>query len=94
MVVHPDRVEDSWWRKEGHNLAPGDLGSVWETRPDVLVVGTGFHGNMRVPEEIRRFSRSLGIELRAAPTCQTVTDFNDLASDPSRKVSAAFHLTC
>ncbi len=94
VIVHGDRIEGSWWRKEGHNLAPEDLGSVWERRPDVLVVGTGFYGNMRVPDETRRFAQSLGIELRAAPTAEAVADFNDLAQDPSRKVTAAFHLTC
>ena len=94
VIVQGDRVEGSWWHKEGHNPAPDDLGSMWETRPDVLVVGTGSYGNMRVPEETREFASSLGIELRSAPTTEVVGDFNDLASDPSRKAAAAFHLTC
>ena len=94
VIVHPDRIEGSWWRKEGHNLVVEDLGSVWESRPDILVVGTGYYGNMRVPEETREFARSLGIELRAAKTTDAVKAFNDLAEDPSKTIAAAFHLTC
>jgi hypothetical protein len=42
-------VKDNWWRKEGHRLAAADISDILSAKPDVLVIGTGYAGNMRVP---------------------------------------------
>ena len=94
LIIHPDRIEGAWWRKEGHRLFVDDLATVWKDAPDTIVVGTGFHGNMKVEEETRAFARDLGIGILAAPTHVAVTTFNELQASPGRWILAALHLTC
>jgi len=94
VIIGPGGVDSPWWRKEGHNLAPQDLDAVWRQRPDVLVVGTGYHGRMRVPEETARWVREQGVDLIALPTTEAVERFNALDAKGEGTVVAAFHLTC
>ena len=92
LIVFPDKVRDGWWRKEGHRLHVEDLKDVLEVKPEVLVVGTGYSGLMRVPHETRKYVESEGIELIAQNTAEACETFNRLVK--SRKVVAALHLTC
>ncbi|HIE53378.1 MAG TPA: hypothetical protein EYP85_16620 [Armatimonadetes bacterium] len=92
VIVYPDRVDASWWRKEGHRLDPADLQEALAAQPEVLVVGTGCYGCMKVPPETAEFVRQQGVELIAARTSEAVQKYNALAS--SKRVVAALHLTC
>ncbi len=94
VIIHPARIEASWWRKEGHCLRVEDLERVWDSKPDTLVVGTGFHGNMMVPEETLAHVRARGVDIRTAPSREAVALFNELQADPEHQVVGAFHLTC
>ena len=93
VIIHPDRVEGSWWRTEGHRLDVQDLERVWDSEPETLVVGTGYYGNMRIPRETLDFVRSRGIEVIAQPTPDAVETFNTLQTDSGRRVVAVLHLT-
>ena len=53
-----------------------DLATVWKDVPHMIVVGTSFHGNIKIEEETRAFARDYGIEILAAPTRAAVTIFN------------------
>ena len=93
LIVHNDGVIPDWWRKEGHRLAVGDLQDVIERlKPEVVVVGKGRFGMMRVSPEFEHYLDEKGIELRAANTGRAVQIFNELVD--SRRVLGAFHLTC
>ena len=92
LIVFSDTVRGGWWRKEGHRLHVEDLKDVLEVKPEVLVVGTGYSGLMRVPPETRRYVESEGIEFIAQKTAEACETFNRLVK--SRKVVAALHLTC
>ncbi|MFQ6111526.1 MAG: Mth938-like domain-containing protein, partial [Nitrospinota bacterium] len=92
VIIFPDRVRSSWWRKEGHELALQDLEEVLAEKPEVLVVGTGASGCMRVLPETERELKRRGIELRAEPTGAACTLYNELSK--KRKAVAALHLTC
>jgi len=92
LIVFSDKVRDGWWRKEGHRLHVEDLKDVLEFKPEVLVVGTGYSGLMRIPPETRRYVESEGIELISQKTAEACETFNRLVK--SRKVVAALHLTC
>ena len=92
LILLPDRVVGNWWRKEGHRLLPEDLKEVFEARPEVLVVGTGAYGMMKVPEETRRAVEEAGIELRVARTGEAWRLYNRLRE--KRRTAGAFHLTC
>lgn len=92
IIIFPDRVEPSWWRKEGHRLDPDDLAAVVAVSPEILVVGTGAHGVMQVPEETVAWLRARGIDVRSAKTGEAIEIFKELAK--TRKAVAALHLTC
>jgi hypothetical protein len=92
LIVYPDRVDPSWWRKEGHYLQKEDLSGIVAARPDILVVGTGDMGVMQVPESTITFLKDHGIEVHVAKTGKSVELFNSQPAD--KKVIGAFHLTC
>jgi hypothetical protein len=92
LIILPDRVLGGWWRQEGHSLHAGDLEAVLEARPDVLVVGRGAHGRMRVAPEAARALQAAGVELVAQPTEEACQTYNRLREQ--RTVAAALHLTC
>ena len=92
VIVLPDRVIGGWGRKEGHALHPEDLRAVFEAAPEVLVVGQGASGLMRVTQETRDALGQAGIELIALPTPEAVETYNRLRD--ARPVAAALHLTC
>jgi hypothetical protein len=92
LILLPDRVMGDWWRKEGHRLAPEDLEVVIDAGPEVLVIGTGASGLMKVPPMTMQALEEAGIELRVSTTAEACRIYNDLRND--RHVAGAFHLTC
>jgi hypothetical protein len=92
LIIYPDRIDSTWWRKEGHLLEVEDLQGVAGVRPDLLLVGTGRFGMMRIPRETKHFLTSLGIELLAEDTEKACAIFNRVAEE--KKVVFALHLTC
>ena len=92
VVIYPKRVDDHWWRKEGHLLLPGDLEEVTKEKPTLLVIGTGSPGLMKVPLATSEWIRSKGIEVKIEPTQRACQIYNQLHK--SKKVIAALHLTC
>ena len=82
-----------WWRVEGHELASSDIEDILSQAPEVLVVGMGLPGYMKVKGELRRRLAAGGISLIDEPTPQAVKTFNRLKKS-GKKVAGAFHLTC
>ena len=60
---------------------------------DVLVVGAGYAGNMRVEETLRSKLKQAGIEIIAERSADAVKTFNQLRLE-GKYVAGAFHLTC
>jgi len=92
VIIYPDRVDSSWWRKKGHNLCLEDLQEVLQYQPEVLVIGKGKPGLMAVGADLIEQMAQRGIEAHALPTSKAVKLYNRLSSE--RKVVAALHLTC
>lgn len=92
LIVFPDRIEASWWRKEGHKLCIADLAEVVAAQPECLVVGTGNPGLMTVLPETRKHLQQQGIQLVVEPTAQAYQTYNNLSA--TTRVVGAFHLTC
>jgi len=93
VIVHGDRVRSPWWRARGHELAAADLADLLAQPPRVLVIGTGYHGRMRVLPETLAALQAKGIEVHTRRTGEAVDEFNRLAA-AGRDVAAALHLTC
>ena len=93
LIISPEQVIDSWWRKQGHNLDVTDLDDIVKAKPDMLIIGTGYYGRMQVPDETRQYLQQQGIKVRLAKTGDAVAEFNALQKERARIV-AALHLTC
>lgn len=95
LILFPERVIENWWRKEGHKVHFEDLEEILEhePKPDVFVLGTGYHGLVKVPPEVKTALKSHGIELTAQPTREACQTFNKLLKS-KRRVVGAFHITC
>ena len=87
------RVKGDWWRREGHRLDSRDITDILEMHPEVLVIGTGYAEQMRVPESTREAIASHGIQMKVEKTDRAVRTFNHLLKE-GRVVAGAFHLTC
>jgi hypothetical protein len=92
VIIYPERVNSSWWRREGHNLCMEDLQEVLRYQPEVLVIGQGKPGLMAVGADLIDQLNQRGIEVHAAATAKAVKLYNQLS--PGKKVVAALHLTC
>jgi len=92
VIIFPDRVQGSWWRSKVHELCLEDITEVITKNPEVLVVGAGESGLMKVLPEVQKDIKARGIKLIAEPTSEACKTYNQLSR--SQKVVAALHLTC
>jgi len=92
IILLPQRVMPGWRRREGHVLSPEDLTEVVQERPDLLIVGTGSYGLVKVTPEARQHLEANNIELIVEDTSAACQTYNRLCG--TKKVAAALHLTC
>ena len=92
VLVFPDRVKSDWWRLEGHKLSVEDLDEVLQAKPEILVVGTGYYGLLKVLPETAAHLQREGIQVIAEKTGDAYHTFNELSK--AKRVVGAFHLTC
>jgi len=92
IILFPDSIRSDWWRKRGHELCLEDIADVMNQNPEVLVIGTGASGLVKVLPEVKQAAQARGIKLIAEPTDKACNTYNKLSR--SQKVVAALHLTC
>lgn len=92
VIVFPDRVRGDWWRKVGHELCLEDITEVIASKPEVLIVGMGTPGLVKVLPEVQQVLEAQGIKLITEATDTACHTYNQLCH--SQKVVAALHLTC
>jgi hypothetical protein len=93
VIVMGEKIKAGWWRKEGHVLHASDVeDALEEFLPEVVVIGTGYSGMMKVPVETKQYLKTKGVELRVEKTEEACRVFNTLSK--SKRVLAALHLTC
>lgn len=86
-------VKENWWRGEGHRLDTNDIKDILSARPEVIVIGTGYAGNMRIPASVQQTIEGHHIKVIAATTADAIKAFNQLEAE-GKDVAGAFHLTC
>ena len=92
LIIYPDRVDASWWRQQGHLLQMEDLEEILKEKPGILIIGTGYMGVMKVPAALKEQLENTGVELHVERSRKAVKHFNSVYK--TKKVIAAFHLTC
>ncbi len=92
VIIFPDRVSDNWWRKTGHQLCLKDIADIINEGLEVLIVGTGASGLMKVLPEVERSVKTQGIKLIVEATDKACHTYNHICH--SQRVVAALHITC
>ena len=92
VIIFPDRVKDNWRRKISHQLRLDELSEAIAEKPEVLVIGTGASGLMKVLPEVKPSLEAQGIKLIAEPTKEACNIYNRLCH--SQRIVVALHLTC
>ena len=92
LVIYPNAIDATWWRKQGHRLLPEDLEDILVNKPKMLIIGTGFYDLMKIDKRTIKLLKEKSIELFADNTRKAVEKFNSIEN--RKDVIAAFHLTC
>ena len=93
VIICRETVLTPWWRQSGHVFEIDDLEDVMSVEPDIVVLGTGFFGRVRVPRTTVSMLEEAGWEVLVLRTGQAVAEFNRCA-EVGRDAAAALHLTC
>lgn len=92
LIIFPDYIQDNWWRREGHLLRITDLKTVLNYQPDVLIIGTGMYGFMKIDKNLIEILKNSNIKrVLVEKTKKACLCYND--ETLSKKV-AVLHLTC
>ena len=89
LIIFPDRVKDDWWRKSGHQLRLEDIAEVITESPEVLVVGTGASGLMKLLPEVEESLEAQDVKLIVETTDQVCHTYNRLRH--SQRVVVVLH---
>lgn len=81
------------YRAKEHTLEVGELLAALRPGPEVVVVGTGQEGAIRIAPEVNQIAEQKGITMYAEKTPKAVKLFNAF-SDQGKKVVGIFHVTC
>jgi len=92
LLIWPGHIKSDWWRAEGHLLQIADVFEALTANPQVLVVGTGQPGHLRVDPALTAHLQDQGIELVVKPTREACQVINQMSG--KRRWAAALHLTC
>ena len=92
IIIYKNSIDDKWWRKKSHNLCIEDIQEIFDKKPEVLIIGTGYYGLMKVPLELIKYLESNNIEVIIKKTKDACDEYNTLYQ--KKNVIAAFHLTC
>ena len=92
IIYSDDRIENPWRRSESHYLTSEDIPDVVSNVPEVVIIGTGAVGIMKVDEELLSLLRQKGVEIYVERTKQATKIYNDISKN--KKTCACLHLTC
>ncbi|MBI4285619.1 MAG: hypothetical protein HY670_06940 [Chloroflexi bacterium] len=85
--------EASKSRAGSHTVTRTELENIKPTQPDVVVIGTGVSGLVRLAGDIEVYQKRAKLNLMLLATPQAVTEFNRLTGE-GKKVAALIHVTC
>jgi hypothetical protein len=79
-------------KPSSHTFSKADLHEQLLRGPDVLIVGTGTAGLVRIDPGVEIAAKLAGVELIAKPTPEAVNEFNRRAR--KERTIAVIHITC
>ncbi|WP_457549177.1 Mth938-like domain-containing protein [Archaeoglobus sp.] len=92
VIVYGDFVK-KWWREEGHRVQVEDVEDILKLRPEIVVIGTGYYGVVKVDRDVIEKLKNEGIDVICEESREAVETYNRLLEE-GKKVALAIHLTC
>ena len=92
LIIYSDKISSNWRRKTGHLLTETDVKEIIDYKHEVLIIGTGSRGLMKVNDKLKEKLKALGIEFVIRKTAEAVNEYNRIYKD--KRVVCALHLTC
>ena len=93
VILYTGIVMDNWIRKSGHFLEYDDIKHLITSEPEIIIIGTGVYGRMKVAKDLLSRFKGLDIEVEILSNEQALTVYNKKIRE-TQKVGACFHLTC
>ncbi len=81
------------YRTKDHTIEMGEFIKVLRQGPEMIIVGAGQDGVVRIQPEVNQWAQDKGITVYAEKTPKAVEMFNAFA-DQGKKVVGIFHVTC
>lgn len=76
----------------GHLIANFELEMMLREKPDVIIIGDGMYGALKVGEEAKKMVEEAGVELIIERTPKAAERYNEMSK--SKRVCALLHSTC
>ncbi len=76
-----------------HKIGGWEIKKLFETNPEIIVVGTGWQGELDPGQDLENQAKEKGIEFAVLPTPKAVELFNEKI-EQGKKVNALIHTTC
>jgi len=81
-------------RREGdHKVSADEIRSILGSNPEVIVIGTGQFGCVKLSEEAAKVAEAHGVEVFRARTPRAIKKFNEQV-DEGKRIAAIVHVTC
>jgi len=81
-------------RRVGDHTVPArQMEYIVNKKPEIVIIGTGQFGEVRVPSESEKLAKEQNIEVVKTRTPQAIGIFNE-AMKQGKRVSAIIHVTC
>ncbi len=90
MVIHWDGEITP--RESSHVFSKGELIDLLLKGPEIIIIGTGTAGDVKIEKEAEKFAKSKNIEFIVKKTPEAIEEFNKLSKN--NKVIAVIHVTC
>lgn len=87
------KVVSDWWRRRGHLVEDDDVEDILAAKPNVLVIGKGEPGLMKISSPLRELLINNSIKLIEEKTPKAIDIFNRLSKE-GENVAAGFHISC
>ena len=92
VTIFPDGAVEQWQHKDEHVLRPKDADKIISAEPEVVIIGLGTVGNLKVRPKAEKRLQQAGIEVMAYKTNKACETYRELRNQ--RKVAAVLHITC
>lgn len=78
-------------RDRNHEFTLEEFDIITKDNPDIVIIGAGVYGVVKIGDDVKEKAREKGIELYIDLTPEAAKKYNELSE---RRIAAAFHVTC